>query len=251
MELRLPSGVGSEVPLAQPACACLSREGSAAEAAERSRMIRYALPVLLALLGAASIAAAEDTPPAPKQPAPVVSVPTYENATCPIMGKPSSKALFTDTADHGRIYVCCMPCVPKIKRDQERAYAAAYPTVRRVGNTTDPVTGKALGEDAVTVSLQGYEIRVAPASAERAKANAQIVLTLVLRSNVVDVGNLRSPISNQPVADNVFVLIDHDLVRLAAASEIEDVKRDPEKARKAAKEIAARQKAETQPPQDR
>lgn len=205
------------------------------------------LSLALAMLVSVPVAFAEDPPPAPKPPAPerpaaVVTVPTFENATCPIMGKPSSKALFTDTADHGRIYVCCMPCVPKIKRDQERAYAAAYPTVRQVGNTTDPLTGAALGEDAVTLSLQGHEIRVAPGSVKEAKENAQIVLTLALRSNVVDIGNRTSPISGKAVAANVFVLIDNDLVRLAAASEVDDVKRDPEAARKKAKEIAAKQR---------
>lgn len=221
------------------------------------KRFRYCLLIAMVLTVSASVARAEDPPPAPKppaapeRPAPVVSVPTFQNTTCPIMGKPSSLALFTDTADHGRIYVCCMPCVPKIKRDQDRAYTAAYPTVRRVGNTTDPLTGRALGEDAVTLSLQGYEIRVAPQSVKRTKANAQIVLTLLLRANVLDVGNLRSPISNQPVVDNVFVLIDNDLVRLAAATEVEDVKRDPERARRTAKEIAARQAAQQPPAEGR
>jgi hypothetical protein len=200
----------------------------------------------LAFLGAIPSARAEEPAPrpapAPSAPArPAVSVPTFENKTCPIMAKPSSKALFTDTAEHGRIYVCCMPCIPKIQRDQERAYAAAYPAPKKVANAVDPLTGKALGEDALTVSLQGYEIRVAPANIQRAKANAQIVLTKALRPRVVDIGNLTSPISGKPAAANVFALVDDDMIRLASAAEVEDVKRDPEKARKAAKDIAARQ----------
>jgi hypothetical protein len=206
--------------------------------------------VLVALFAPAVPARAGDPAPkpAPKaapspRPAPVVSVPTFENKTCPIMAKPSSKALFTDTAEHGRIYVCCTPCVPKIKADQERAYAAAYPAVKKVGNTVDPLTGETLGADAATVSLQGYEVRVAPQGVQRAQANAQIVLTKVLRPKVVDVGNRTSPISGKPVADNTFVLVDDELLRLASAAEIEEVERDPEKARKAAKEIAARQTA--------
>jgi hypothetical protein len=189
--------------------------------------------------------AASEAPAAPAQPpAPVVSVPTYENRTCPIMAKASSTALFTDTTEHGRIYVCCLPCVPKIQRDQERAYTAAYPNPKKLENTVDPWTGETLGTDAVTVSLQGYVVRVAPANVKRAQANAQIVLVKALRPKTVDIGNLTSPISNKPVVDNVFVLVDDDLIRLAAPAEVEQVKLDPEKARKTAKETAARQ---TQP----
>src|SRR5262249_51199268 len=77
----------------------------------------------------ARFAAAQDPSPAP-----TVTVPTFENATCPIMGRPSSKALFADTA-HGRIYVCCPPCIGKIGLDPERAYRAAFPTTKKAGNT--------------------------------------------------------------------------------------------------------------------
>jgi hypothetical protein len=206
----------------------------------------------VALVGWLSCARADEpaaTPPAPApagrpQPAaPVVSVPTFENKTCPIMAKPSSKALFTDTAEHGRIYVCCVPCVPRIQQDQERAYAAAYPTVRKVENAVDPLTGEAFGDDAATVSLQGYEIRVAPRNVKRAQANAQVVLVKALRPKVVDVGNGTSPVSGKPVVDNAFALVDDDLIRLASPAEVEDVKRDPEKARRVAKEIAAKEAA--------
>jgi hypothetical protein len=217
----------------------------------RSILSPFVPLVTVSLLG--GIALADEPAPTPAPPAapapapkstPVVSVPTFENATCPIMGRPSSRILFTDTAK-GRIYVCCPPCVAKIKADPDRAYSTAYPTTRKVGNTVCPVTGQKIGDDAAVVLLQGYEISVANKDAVgKAQANAQIVLTKVLKPDVVDIGNLTSPISGKPVADNVFVLIDRDLVRLAAASEIEDVRRDPDKARKAAKDIAAKQAAE-------
>jgi hypothetical protein len=207
----------------------------------------FLVAAVIAVLASSSPALAEESAPAPapgapQQPtAPVVAVPTFENKTCPIMAKPSSKALFTDTAEHGRVYVCCMPCVPRILKDQDRAYAAAYPNPKKVENTVDPLTGEALGPDAATVSLQGYEIRVAPKNVKSAQANAQIVLTKALRPKVVDIRNLTSPVSGKPVAANVFVLVDDDMIRLAAPAEVDVVKRDPEKARKAAKEIAARQ----------
>jgi len=220
----------------------------------RSMLSSLLLPLGIVLLS--GIALADDPAPTPAPPAapsapapapkpqPVVSVPTFENATCPIMGRPSSKVLFTDTAK-GRIYVCCPPCIAKIKADPDRAYSTAYPTTRKAGNTVCPVTEQKIGDDAAVVVLQGYEIAAANKDAVgKAQANAQIVLTKVLKTDVVDIGNLTSPVSGKPVADNVFVLIDRDLVRLAAASEIEDVKRDPEKARKAAKDIAAKEAAE-------
>ena len=206
------------------------------------------LPVLLLALASVTSAFADEprppAAPAPAQPAaarPVVTVPTFENKTCPIMGKPSSKALFTDT-DFGRIYVCCMPCVPKIKLDAERAAKAAYPLTKKAGNTTDPVTGAPVGERPFLLLLQGYEIALASEqNAAKARANAQIVLTKALDAKVVDIGNGTDPITGQAVADNLFVLVDKDLIHLSAATSVEQVRADPEAARKKAKEIAARE----------
>jgi hypothetical protein len=159
------------------------------------------------------------------------------------MGKPASKALFTDT-DLGRHYVCCMPCVPKIKADPARAMAAAYPVTRKAGNTVDPLTGEKIGERPFIIWLQGYDIALASeANAKRARANAQIVLVKALNPKVVDVGNGTDPITGKPVVDNLFVLVDNDLIHLSAATSVDQVRRDPEKARKAAKEIAAREAA--------
>jgi hypothetical protein len=157
------------------------------------------------------------------------------------MGKPSSKALFTDT-DFGRIYVCCMPCVPKIRLDPARAVAAAYPVTKKAGNTVDPVTGEKIGENPFVLRLQGYEIALARAeNAKRARANAQIVLTKALNPKVIDVGNGTDPITNAPVVDNLFVLVDDHLIHLSAPASVDQVRRDPEKARKDAQAIAARE----------
>jgi hypothetical protein len=186
--------------------------------------------------------------PAPAAPvataAPVVTVPTFGNGTCPIMGKPSSKALFTDT-DYGRIYVCCPPCVKKIQLDAERAYKAAYPALKQAGNILDPVTGAKIGDKPVLITLQGYEIALASEdSVKPARANAQITLIKATRPDVVDFDNHTDPITGQPVANNAFVLIDKDLVHLSAPSVVDSVRLDPEKARKAAKAIAAKEAEE-------
>ena len=206
--------------------------------------------VVAAVFVVSSAARAED--PAPKMPppasappavapVPVVSVPTYENKTCPIMGKPSSKALFTDT-EFGRIYVCCPPCIKKIQADPTRAYQAAFPVTKKAGNKVDPVTGAAIGDKPVLLTLQGYEIALASEeSVKPARANAQITITKALDPAVVDVGNHTDPITGKPVTDNAFVLIDKDLVHLSAPAVADDVRRDPEKARAAAKAIAAKE----------
>lgn len=190
---------------------------------------------LVALAGALPLAHAQDAA------APTVTVPTFENATCPIMGKPSSKALFTDT-EFGRVYVCCPPCIRKIRDDAERAWKAAYPVVKRAGNTVDPVTGDPVGDRPFLLSLQGYEIALAsPDNAARARANAQVVLVKATRPDVVDVGNRTDPVNGKPVVDNAFVLIDKFLVHLSAPSVVESVRRDPAKVLEAAKELAAKE----------
>jgi hypothetical protein len=215
-------------------------------------MMKTLLPLaLLSLVAYAAPVRADDPAPSPlpapppvapsKPAAPVVTVPTFENKTCPIMGKPSSRALFTDT-DLGRVYVCCMPCVPKIKQDPAKAVAAAYPVKRPAGNTVDPVTGEKIGEKPFLVTLQGYEVALAgEANAKQARADAQIVLTKALNPRVVDVGNGTDPITGKPVVDNLFVLVDDDLIRLSAVTSVDAVRADPEKARRTAKETAAKE----------
>ena len=125
-------------------------------------------------------AEAEDAPRAPAAPAAedlTVTVPTWGNATCPIMGKPSSEALYVDVK-FGRIYICCPPCARKIRAEPAVAYRAAYPTATRIDNKVDPVTGSALGEKTVTMELQGYEFKVCADGCE-AKAREHSQVTLV------------------------------------------------------------------------
>jgi hypothetical protein len=89
-------------------------------------MSRIVLFVAAALCAAG--AQAED-PPAPGAEAPAVTVPTFANANCPIMGKRVSLKLFVDTPK-GRIYMCCVRCTKEIRKDPDRAHAAAYPKRR-------------------------------------------------------------------------------------------------------------------------
>ena len=62
---------------------------------------------------------------------PFVEVPTFPNATCPIMGKKVSLPLFVDT-ELGRIYVCCKPCFKKIRANVPVAHKTAYPVVEEL-----------------------------------------------------------------------------------------------------------------------
>lgn len=181
-------------------------------------------------------------PAAPAQPALTVTVPTYINTTCPIMAKAASKAMFAETAK-GRIYVCCPPCIAKILKDPEKAYAAAYPTTKKAGNKVCPVTDKPLEADAVTVILQGYEIGVCKTCAAEANKNHQITLAKALDPKIVEVRNATCPVTSQPVAINAFCVIGNELVHLSSPKVVEDVKKDPAKYLKAAKDIVAQQQA--------
>lgn len=181
-------------------------------------------------------------PAQPAAPALTVTVPTYGNTTCPIMAKPASKAMFAETAK-GRIYVCCPPCMAKILKDPDRAYATAYPTTKKAGNTKCPVTDKPLEADAVTVTLQGYEIGVCKTCAEQAVKNHQITLAKALDPKLVEIRNLTCPVTHLPVATNAFCVIGNELVHLSAPKVVEDVKKDPARYLKAAKDSLARQEA--------
>ena len=204
-------------------------------------MIPFRALLPIALVCAAlvpSVARAEEA-------APAVTVPTFANATCPIMGKPASLKLFVDT-EMGRMYVCCPPCIAKIKKDVANAFKVGYPTTKKVGNTVCPVTGKPLDDKAVTIVLQGHEIGLSSADvAAAARADSQITLVKATRPKVVDVGNRTCPINGQPVVANAFALVGDDLIRLSSPAAVEEVRKDPAKALKAAKDIAAAQAAAT------
>lgn len=202
--------------------------------------MRLALyPIGLALLSSAAWAG--DAPaPAPKPP--TVSVPTFANATCPIMGKPASRALFADT-EKGRIYVCCPPCVPKIKADVARAHAAAFPTIAKAGNKICPVTGRAVVEGK-TVVLQGYEVALCCADCvQTSQANAQLALVKATDAGVVDVGNMTCPVTGQAVTANSFCLVDKNLVRLSSPKAVEAVQKDPAATLEKARKIAEAQRS--------
>ena len=191
----------------------------------------------LVAVGAPPVLAAD--PPS----APAVTVPTYENATCPIMGRPTSRVLFADT-NYGRVYVCCPPCIAKIKADPERAYKTAYPVNVKAENKVCPITGEAVPADGPRVVLQGHEIGLCCAGCvAKAKSHAQVVLVKVLRPGTTDVGNGTCPITGKPVTANVFCLVGNDLIRLFAPANVDDVKKDPAKALKDAKDIAAKEAA--------
>ncbi len=195
---------------------------------------------------AAKAAAAE--PKAKAADPAAVTVPTVMNATCPIMGKPASASLFADV-QQGRIYLCCAPCAKKVKKDPERAYEAAYPTVRKAGNTMCPVTGQALPENAPTVVLQGIEIGVATEEAKAlAPRLAQSVLAKALDPEVTEVGNRTCPVTGEPVAADAFCLIGKRLVRLSSPSCVQEVEKEPLAVLAKAVEIAAKQSAPTTKP---
>lgn len=181
------------------------------------------------------------TPPAAAtEKAPTVTVPTFQNVNCPIMGKPSSTSLFVDTPK-GRIYTCCPPCNAKIRKDPDTAHKAAYPKITKLDNKVCPITGNAIQPDSPTLILQGHEFRVCSTSCvTAAQDNSQIVLTKLLNLKVRDLGNTVCPLTGKAVEKNAFVLIGDDLVHLSSTRCFEVVSKAPEETLKKAKALAPR-----------
>lgn len=179
-----------------------------------------------------------------------VTVPIFNNASCPIMGKPVSTPLFTDT-EKGRIYICCKKCVSKIQADVAKAHQTAYPVVKKAGNTICPVSGDKIEKDSPTVTVQGYEVSVCCDDCiKEVQTNTQIMLTKATDPKVVDIDNKICPITEKPVAKNAFCLIGKELVRLSSPECVEAVKKDPKKALEKAKELKAKEGKKSEPKKD-
>jgi len=199
--------------------------------------IAAALFVALAALG--GLPAQDDKAPVPA--APRVDVPTFPNPTCPIMGKKVSMPLFVDTT-LGRFYVCCKPCIKKVLADLPTAHKTAYPVVQEWKNGKCPVSGEAVGEDAVPITLQGHRFSLCcGACAERARTDSQPTLAKVTSAEVVDVGNTTCPLTGKPVAANAFARIGDSIVRLSSPALLEEVAKAPEATLAKAREIAKAQ----------
>jgi len=204
--------------------------------------ITMALRLLLALL-IAPMSAVDSTPaPAAQLVADATAtVPSYPNASCPIMGKPISQRLYADT-EFGRIWVCCKGCIADIQADVALAYTTAYPSERTVESKVCPITGKPLVESSPEVLLQGLRFRVLDAAAaKRAVAESQITLARLLDPKLVDLGNAICPIDGEPTAPNAFVVIDGRIVRLSSPKHVEAAQKAPGETLARALEIAAAQ----------
>jgi hypothetical protein len=197
---------------------------------------------VLAVLVLTGVVAAQANKPAgdtkPSGAAAEVSVPAYGNATCPLMSRPVKPDMFVETP-HGRVWVCCKNCLAKGKKDPEGTYAKAYPTAQKIGNKTDPISGKPVKEG-VTAVYQGYEINLEDAKhAKAVVANGDIYVTLLTKPEIKDVNNTKDPTNDKAVTDNHFVVVGTSLIRLSSAESAEAVKKDPakaiEKAEKSAK----------------
>ncbi|MDZ4771947.1 MAG: hypothetical protein SGI72_02310 [Planctomycetota bacterium] len=208
-------------------------------------MFKLLFTASLALALAPALHAAQDSKPVPVvKTVEAVQVPAFPNSTCPIMGKPISTRLFTDTK-YGRIYICCKACVKDIQADVEHTYRTAYPATQKLENETCPVTGTKIGKDAVRVLLQGRDFSVADkAAAAIAIDDAQATLAKLLDTKLVDVGNATCPITGDAVAKNVIAVIDGRIVRFASAKAVEEAKKEPEKVLAKALELRAKEDRE-------
>jgi len=173
-----------------------------------------------------------------------VQVPAFPNTTCPIMGKPISTRLFTDTK-YGRIYICCKACVKDIQADVEHTYRTAYPTTEKLDNKVCPVTGETIGKDAVRVELQGRDFLVANKDAGLvAIEDAQATLAKLSDPKLIDVGNRTCPTTGEPISRNTIAVIEGHIVRFATAKAIEAAKADPKAALAKARELRAKEERE-------
>jgi hypothetical protein len=207
--------------------------------------LTFTAPLLLAFTAtlAPRTAATTQAPAKPTEPAPApverVRVPTFANATCPIMGKAASPRLFVDT-ELGRIYVCCKTCNKDVLADPAHAHKTAYPTVKKLANTVCPVDGAVTDDKSPTVVLQGFELRVHTAAcATELRADAQRYLALANDPKLVDIGNATCPISGEAVARNVVAIVDGALVRFSSPKSIEEARKDPAKTLAKARELRA------------
>jgi hypothetical protein len=213
-------------------------------------MFRFAELLVLVCSLSFGVRAQDERPAAPPRPAQVqdpafaVRVPIHPNSTCPIMGKKVSVKLFTDV-EYGRIYICCKGCDKKIIKDVATAYKSAYPTTKKIENKDCPITGKAIGEDAQTVTLQGHDVRVCCKDCiPVAQASAQVVLAKVTDDKVVDLKNQLCPVTGGPVTKNDFAIIGTTVVHLSSPECVDEVLKDPRTVLAKAKESAKQQKGE-------
>lgn len=184
--------------------------------------------VLVAFVVACVMVAQSESKHAGHAKAPEVSVPSYGNASCPLMSRPVKPDVFVESS-HGRVYLCCTKCLAKAKKDADGAYAKAYPTATKVGNKTDPIDGKPV-KDGVTAVYEGHEIGLSDAShAKTVVANGDVYLT-VLTKSAKDVNNAKDPTNDKPVTDNHFALVGDSVIRLSGPESVEALKKDPAKA---------------------
>ncbi len=217
-----------------------------------SCLLPVVAPVVALVVASATLAAAPSSALARQEaakPAPAateVVVPAWPNPTCPVMGKPISTRLHTDTK-YGRIYICCKACVKDIQSDVEPHYKASYPTTTKIENTVCPVTGRKLeGEGApkepVLVLLQGREFKVADKEAgARAVEDAQATLAKLLDPKLFDVENATCPVTGEAVAKNTIVVHEGRIVRLSSPRVLDEYKKDAKKSLQKALEIRAKQ----------
>jgi hypothetical protein len=178
-------------------------------------------------------------PPAAAGPA--VSVPSFANSTCPIMGKKVSMPLFVDT-ELGRIYLCCKPCVRKVLADVPTAHKTAYPVVQDAANQVCPVSGAPIGERRASLVLQGFKLDLCcEGCIDAARKAAQVVLARLTTPALTEVGNQTSPVDGKPIAPNAFAVVGDAIVRLSSPQQVAEVEKAPQAMLDKARAIRAQQ----------
>ena len=175
-----------------------------------------------------------------QEPALTATVPAYGNPDCPIMGKKASSTLFVDT-EMGRIYICCAPCIKKIRSDVATAMKSAYPVVKKLNNAICPVSGKPLTAEATSVVIQGLEVGLCCDKCEEvARKNHQLTLAKAHDPKLKLVENKKCPVDGSEVDSNAIVIVGNEIIRLSSLRHMSDIVKDP---------AVALKKAQTDAPQ--
>jgi len=209
----------------------------------RSSILVGALGGILAAVAtreppAAPVPARQDSPPRQEAGPPKadakkesVVVPFFGNEKCPVEGNAVDRDRFLDH-DGQRVYACSVTCMETLRLDPSKAFEQAYPEVT-------PVVTKGCGActadldptRSVAATFQGRSVHLCgPRCEKEFRRHPGVWLARITYPDVKDVGNVRCPISDEPIDGVAVVIWKSSLVRLSAHRCVAGFEKDPDAA---------------------
>ncbi len=153
--------------------------------------------VLLALAFAVPVQAEPDQPDGDKAGGQALK----PQSTCPIMGGAIDPAQYLDYG-HKRIFVCCPPCVEKVKADPDAAIATLAARGEAPGQALCPIMGRTINP-AQYVDHEGARVYVCCGTClRRAKADPGAALQKLREKGVVPAKAVDKPATEKAAAHN-------------------------------------------------